>query len=90
MSITSSIVMFCCIWAVIFFMILPQGVVSQHQDGEIVPGSPASAPSDAQIVKKMIRTTIIAVIAFAALWTIIEFHVVTLDDFPGLTPPSAR
>ena len=90
MSITASIVLFCSIWAVVFFMILPQGVVSQHEDGEVVPGSPASAPADAMIVRKMIRTTIIALMVFAAIWLIIEYKLVTLDDIPWLTPPSAR
>ncbi|MEM7056751.1 MAG: DUF1467 family protein [Pseudomonadota bacterium] len=90
MTITAAIVLFCSIWAVIFFMILPQGVVSQHEKGEIVPGTPASAPSDAQIVRKMIRTTIIALMVFAAIWLIIEYRLVTLNDIPWLTPPSAR
>ena len=57
MSITAAIVLFCSIWAVIFFMILPTGVVSQQEDGNIVPGTPASAPTDAQIPRKMLRTT---------------------------------
>lgn len=89
MSITSSIVLFSSIWAVIFFMVLPQGVVSQHEDGDVVPGSPASAPADAQIARKMVITTIAAVLFFAVIWLIIEFRVITLDDIP-LTPPSAR
>ena len=88
MSITAAIVLFCSIWAVIFFMILPTGVVSQHEDGNVVPGTPASAPADAQIPRKMMRTTIIALMIFATIWLIIEYRLVTLDDFPGLTPDS--
>jgi len=41
-------------------------------------------------VRKMTRTTIIALMVFAAIWLIIEYQLVTLDDIPWLTPPSAR
>lgn len=90
MTITSAIVLFCTIWAIVLFMVLPQGVVSQHEDGDVVPGTPASAPSNAQIKRKAIITTAVAVVVFAIVFSVIEFKIVTLDDIPFLTPPSAR
>jgi len=90
MSTTSAIVLFCSIWAIVFFMVLPQGVVSQHEDGDVVPGTPASAPSNAQIKRKTVITTILAALAFAMIYGVIEYDVVTLDDIPFFTPPSAR
>ena len=44
MAITSAIVLYCVIWAVLFFMINPLWQTSQSEDGEVVPGTPASAP----------------------------------------------
>lgn len=90
MTITSSIVLFASVWAVVFFMVLPFGQVSQHEAGEIVPGTPASAPSNAQIKRKMLITTGIAVLAFALIYWILTSGAITLDDIPFLTPPSGR
>jgi predicted secreted protein len=90
MTITSAIVLFASIWALVFFMVLPFGQVSQHEAGEVVPGTPASAPSDAMIKRKMLITTGIAVVAFAVVYWILTSGVITLDDIPFLTPPSGR
>ncbi|MEM1299274.1 MAG: DUF1467 family protein [Pseudomonadota bacterium] len=90
MTITSAIVLFAVIWAVVFFMVLPFGQVSQHEAGDVVPGTPASAPTDAQIVRKILITTAITVVVFAAVLAIILLKLFTIDDIPFLTPPSAR
>lgn len=90
MTVTSAIVLFCTIWAVVFFMVLPQGVVSQQEDGDVVPGTPASAPTNAQIKRKLIITTLISIAAFSAIYSVLALKVVTLDDIPFFTPPSAR
>ncbi|MEM1160212.1 MAG: DUF1467 family protein [Pseudomonadota bacterium] len=86
----SSIVLFATIWAVVFFMVLPVGMVSQADDGDVVPGTPASAPANAQILRKMAWTTVIAIVVFLIAWSIITFRLITLDDIPFFTPPSAR
>jgi predicted secreted protein len=87
---TSGIVLYCSIWAVVFFMVLPLGIVSQHEAGDVEPGTPASAPTEAMIVRKMLITSAIAAVLFAGVWTVIYFHLFTLDDIPFLTPPSGR
>ena len=86
----SGIVLYCSIWAVVFFMVLPIGIVTQHESGEIEPGTPASAPTEAMIGRKMMITSAIAAVLFAAVWTVIYFRLLTLDDIPFLTPPSGR
>lgn len=90
MTITSAIVLFAVIWAVVFFMVLPFGQVSQQEAGDVVPGTPASAPTDAQILRKALITTAITVVVFAALLAVILLRLFTIDDIPFLTPPSVR
>lgn len=90
MAITSAIVLFMVIWALIFFMVLPWGVVSQQESGEIVPGTPASAPTDAQIKRKVLITTGIAAVVWLAAFLAITYRVFSIDDIPFLTPPSMR
>lgn len=90
MGVMSGIVLFSSIWAVVFFMVLPHGVVSQQEDGRVEPGTPASAPTEAMIVRKIVITTAIAAAVFAVAFLVIRFNLFTLDDIPFLTPPSAR
>lgn len=87
---TSGIVLYCSIWAIVFFMVLPLGIVSQQESGDVAPGTPASAPTEAMIARKMLITSAIATVLFAAVWSVIYFHLITLDDIPFLTPPSGR
>jgi len=90
MSITSGMVLFATIWAVVLFCVLPFGQVSQQEAGDIVPGTPASAPSDAQIKRKLIITTVLAILIFALVYYVLAYKVITLDDIPWLTPPTGR
>ena len=86
----SGVVLYCSIWAVIFFMVLPIGIVSQHEAGEVEPGTPASAPTEAMVARKMLITSAVAAVLFAAVWCVIHFRLFTIDDIPFLTPPSGR
>ncbi|MGD1927125.1 MAG: DUF1467 family protein [Paracoccaceae bacterium] len=90
MTITSAIVLFAVIWAVVFFMVLPFGQVSQLEDGDVLPGTPASAPTDAMIRKKILITTGIAVVLFVVVYLTFVILWVTLDDVTFMTPPSQR
>ena len=90
MSITSAMVLYCVIWAILFYMINPLWQTSQSEDGEVVPGTPASAPVDAMLRKKAIITTVIATVLFALAYSTIEFGWLTLDDISFLQLPSQR
>ena len=90
MAITSALVLFLVIWCLTFLLVLPFGQVSQHEAGDVVPGTPASAPEDARIRRKMVITTIIAVIAYVVVMCAILLEWVSILDLPFLTPPSAR
>jgi len=90
MAITSAIVLYCVIWALVFYMINPLWQVSQAEDGEVVPGTPASAPVDPMVRKKAILTTAIATVLFALAYSTIEFGWLTLDDISFMKAPSER
>jgi predicted secreted protein len=90
MSIPSAIVLFCVIWAIVFYMINPLWQTSQSEDGEVTPGTPASAPVDAMLRKKAIITTAIATMLFTLAYSTIEFGWITLDDVSFIKLPSQR
>jgi hypothetical protein len=47
MGITSAIVLFAVIWFMTFLVVLPLGVQTQAEAGEIVPGTHGSSPANA-------------------------------------------
>jgi len=90
MSLTSAIVFFMVIWALVFYMVMPFGQTSQDEAGHVEPGTPRSAPVDAKLGRKALITTAIAAVLFAAVYAVIEWRVVTLDDIDFLSPPNER
>ena len=90
MSITSAFVLYCVIWAIMFYIINPMWQTSQSEDGKVVPGTPASAPVDPKLRKKVILTTVIATVLFVIAFSTIEFGWLTLDDVRLFTLPSDR
>ena len=90
MSIPSAIVLYCVIWAILFYLINPLWQTSQSEDGEVAPGTPASAPVDAMVKKKAIVTTVIAAVLFVLAYSTIEFGWITLDDVSFIDLPSQR
>ncbi|MEM7506823.1 MAG: DUF1467 family protein [Pseudomonadota bacterium] len=90
MSITSGLVLYAVIWAVTFFMVNPFWQRSQAEDGNIVPGTPASAPVDPKLRLKALVTTGVAAVVFAVVFVVIQQQLVTLEDLSWITPPSKR
>ena len=90
MVITSAIVLYCVIWAITFYLINPLWQVSQSEDGEVVPGTPASAPVNAMIRKKVIITTVIATAGFVIAYLAIVQRWISIDDIGFLKLPSQR
>lgn len=67
MSISASIVLYAVIWFMTLFVILPLRLKSQQDSGDVVPGTPASAPSDPQMKKRTKITTFVATIIWGAV-----------------------
>ena len=71
------------IWWIVLFAMLPIGVRTSEEAGEKAsPGTAESAPHMPNLLPKMVATTVLSTIIFAALYAIIVHHVITLDDIP--------
>lgn len=90
MSVTSGLVLFAVIWAVVFYLVNPFWQRSQAEEGEIVPGTPASAPVDPKLRLKALVTTGVATVVFAIVFVVIDQQLVTLENLSWITPPSKR
>ncbi len=61
------------IWWTVLFAVLPWGVRSQHEAGEISPGSDPGAPARPLLVRKAIATTLLSAVIMAlgyAVWAL--------------------
>ena len=91
MGIVSAIVLFAVIWFMVLFIVLPLNLKTQGEDGEVVPGTHASAPADPGLRRKAWITTIWA----AGLWVVIAGTILSgavtvrdLDWFDRMSTPA--
>ena len=84
MSTTTAIAIFFLIWWVVLFAVLPWGIRSQHEGGEIVPGTDPGAPAVPNLGRKLLWTTAVSVVIFAACYVVYVNHLVTLEGLAKL------
>jgi len=80
MTITAALVLFTVIWFLLLFMALPIGQTSQEEDGHRVAGTPASAPINPMIGKKMFWVTVVTFVLWLPLCLFIVYGPVTMAD----------
>ncbi len=79
MSLTFAIAIYFIVWWLTLFAVLPFNIHTQDEAGEIVPGTPGSAPAKHQMLKIVAINTVIASLVFALVWSIIVFQWIDLD-----------
>ena len=81
MTITAAIVLYAVIWFLALFVALPIGEKSQSEAGDVVPGTPASAPVDPMLKRKLIWVTVITTLLWALLCGVILSGILSVRDF---------
>jgi predicted secreted protein len=74
MRIGSLIAIYFVVWWVVLFAVLPFGVRTQADAGEVVAGTTASAPVRPMLLKKAIATTIVAAVLVGVFWIAVEIY----------------
>lgn len=87
MSTTTAAAVFFLIWWVTLFAVLPWGVRSQQESGEIQIGTDPGAPTKALMFRKLIWTTLIAAAIFAVFYVLQATDVISLEKVIRLTSP---
>jgi len=83
MGIAGSLVTIVLLWWLAFFMLLPVGVKSQIEEGNVEPGTVASAPTRPLLLYKALAALAISITLWLAIFGIIEFRVITFNDLVG-------
>jgi predicted secreted protein len=89
MHIATALAIFFMIWWVVLFAVLPWGVRSQHEGGEVItPGTDPGAPAVPNLRRKLLWTTLVALAIFAGCYVVYTDRLVTLAGL--LAPFSMR
>jgi predicted secreted protein len=87
MPVTTALAILFLIWWVVLFAVLPWGVRRQDEaGGEVVPGTDPGAPAVPHLARKLLWTTVVSLLIFAAFYVVYVERLVTLE---GLTKPFA-
>ena len=84
MPVTTALAIFFLIWWVVLFAVLPWGIRSQHEGGEIAPGTDPGAPVVPRLGRKLMWTTVVSAVIFAGCYVVYVERLVTLQGLSGL------
>jgi predicted secreted protein len=90
MSLSLGIAIFFIIWWVVLFAVLPWGVHSQQEGGEVIPGSEPGAPAVHLVWKKLLWTTVIAGVVFGTCYALYRFDLVPIAWLTTISNPPHR
>ena len=71
-------------WWLVFFAVLPWGIRSQHEHGDFVAGTDPGAPAVHGLKIKLVWTTVVATVLFAAFYWAYVTRAVALEDLVTL------
>lgn len=86
MSTMSAIAIYFIIWWISLFALLPFGLRTQAEDGNVTLGTVASAPAQPRVWLAFFRTTIVATIIFFAYYYVTQVMGFGLNDIPHFYP----
>ena len=84
MSLPFGVAIYFICWWIVLFAVLPFGVKTQAEEGDVVPGTPKSAPGLPLLLRKFLITTVIAGVVFAFIYMVLVHKIIALDDIPFL------
>ncbi len=82
MDLVLAIAIYIFIWWIVLFAVLPFGVRTQHEEGEVVPGTPESAPAKPRLLRVFLINTVVATIVFGIVYVVISYGLITPDMVP--------
>jgi len=90
MSVTAAIAVYFVLWWIVLFAVLPWGVKSQHEGEAMEAGTDPGAPQRPRLLPKVIATTVLSAIIFAAGLWIWQSGIIPFDRIPMPFDPVTR
>ena len=87
MSWVSIFAIYFILWWVVLFAMLPFGLKTQDEEGEVTLGTVSSSPgSTRHMLWAIIRTTVVSGIIFGAFYVAVVYYGFSFDDIPRIGP----
>jgi predicted secreted protein len=90
MSFVSLIAIYFVVWWIVLFAVLPWGMRTQEEEGEIVLGTTHSAPVRPMLVRKALATSVVAAVLVGALWIAVEYFGLGLEPIADYVLPAVQ
>ncbi len=84
----SAFVLFAIVWAMVLFIVLPIRLKTQGESGDIVPGTPSSAPANPQMKRRLVITTAVSLVIWGAIVAVIVSGVISIEDLDVFYRPT--
>ena len=82
MPFVTGLAIYFVLWWLLLFIVLPWGIKSQREEGNVALGTEPGAPVSARMKRKAIQTSIVAAIVWLAIMAVLKFELISLDDIP--------
>lgn len=86
MSWVSAAAVFFVLWWLVLFAMLPFGLKTQDDDGEVTLGTVSSAPRGPHMLRAILLTTVVTGVIFAGLLVLTRVYGFGIDDIPRVIP----
>ena len=87
MPVTTAFAIFFLIWWVVLFAVLPWGIRSQHETGDIAPGTEPGAPAVHVVWRKLLWTTVTSAVVFVILAVIYKENLIPFEFLERISNP---
>ena len=79
MSVATAIAIYFVLWWIVLFAVLPWGVRSQEESGQVSKGTDPGAPAIPRLTRKLMWTTAVAAVVFMLGYLIYADHLIAID-----------
>jgi predicted secreted protein len=80
MNLISAFAVYFIIWWLVLFVVLPIGIQGPKDDSEVILGTDPGAPARPMLARKVLITSLVASVVFAAVYVAFEVYGFTLED----------
>jgi predicted secreted protein len=87
MQVGTAIAIYFIIWWVVLFAVLPWGAYSQADSGEVTPGTEPGAPAVHRVWRKLMWTTVTAVVVYGILMLIYKEGLIPFEFLKSISNP---
>jgi predicted secreted protein len=90
MNPVSAFAIYFIIWWTSLFAVLSLGLKTQHEAGDVIPGTPGSAPTGRHMRRIVVINTLIATLLFGIFYYVFAVRGWNFDQLPQFIPASSK